>query len=64
MIAAIGAVIVVGVVITAGNWAYKKIVSYFKEHTKPRLGRNTEKRKTIKRDGNQGTNINLWEMIT
>ena len=33
LIAATGAVIVGGVAITAGNWAYKKIVSYFKEHT-------------------------------
>lgn len=61
LIAATGAVIVGGVAITAGNWAYKKIVSYFKEHTKnkrksthdkhtkPRPGRNTEKKKNPKK---------------
>ena len=61
LIAATGAVIVGGVAITAGNWAYKKIVSYFKEHTKnngksthnkhtkPRPGRNTEKKKDPKK---------------
>ena len=61
LIAATGAVIVGGVAITAGTWAYKKIVSYFKEHTKnkrksthnkhtkPRPGRNTEKKKDPKK---------------
>ena len=61
LIAATGAVIVGGVAITAGNCAYKKIVSYFKEHTKnkrksthnkhtkPRPGRNTEKKKDPKK---------------
>lgn len=61
LIAATGAVIVGGVAITASNWAYKKIVSYFKEHTKnkrkstynkhtkPRPGRNTEKKKDPKK---------------
>ena len=61
LIAATGAVIVGGVAITAGNWAYTKIVSYFKEHTKnkrksthnkhtkPRPGRNTEKKKDPKK---------------
>ena len=61
LIAATGAVIVGGVAISAGSWAYKKIVSYFKEHTKnkrksthnkhtkPRPGRNTEKKKNHKK---------------
>lgn len=56
-----GVVIVGGVVITSGSWAYNKIVSYFKEHTKnkrkstynkhtkPRPGRNTEKKKNPKK---------------
>ena len=61
LIAATGAVIVGGVAITAGNWAYKKIVSFFKEHTKnkrksthdkhtkPRPGRGSEKKKDPKK---------------
>lgn len=65
LIAATGAVIVGGVAITAGSWAYKKIVSYFKshtknkrkstydKHTKPRPGRNTEKKKNPKKGWKQ-----------
>lgn len=61
LIAATGAVIVGGVAITASSWAYKKIVSYFKEHTKnkskrthdkhtkPRPGRDKEKKKDPKK---------------
>lgn len=56
-LAATGAIILGGVTIGAGHWAYKTITSYFKEHTKnkrksthnkhtkPRPGRQTEKKK-------------------
>lgn len=57
LIAATGAVIVGGVTISAGHWAYNKIITYFKEHTKnkrkstsdkhtkPRPGRDSETKK-------------------
>ncbi len=60
LITVTGVVIVAGIVIYAGSWAYKKIVTYFSEHTKnkrpsthdkhtkPRPGRETEKKKQKK----------------
>lgn len=56
-----GAVIVAGVAIKAGSWASKKVISYFEEHTKnkrksthdkhtkPRPGRDSEKKKDPKK---------------
>ena len=60
LITVTGVVIVGGIVICAGSWVYNKIVTYFAEHTKnkrpstydkhtkPRPGRETEKKKQKK----------------
>ena len=57
VITAAGAVIVAGATIAVGSWIYNKVISFFKEHTKnkrksthdkhtkPRSGRDTEKKK-------------------
>lgn len=57
LITATGVVIVAGAVVVAGSWTYNAVVRYFKEHTKnkskrthdkhtkPRPGRNNEKKK-------------------
>lgn len=57
LITATGIVIVSGVVIATGSWLYKKVIKYYSEHTKnkrksthdkhtkPRPGRETEKKK-------------------
>lgn len=60
IITAAGVVIVAGCVIAAGTWTYKTVINYYKEHTKnkrkstydkhtkPRAGRETEKKKQKK----------------
>ena len=53
LITATGAVIVGGVAIAAGSWAYKKIVSYFKSHTKNKR-KSTYDKHTKPRPGRKG----------
>ncbi len=51
-ITATGAVLVAGVAISTGSWAYKQVVNYFKEHTKNKR-KSTSDKHTKKRPGRQ-----------